>query len=58
MSAKEEQNLCVSTREEYEKMAVMINPGASETAASEERFESYLPEHTQSPGIFPSGCFS
>ena len=50
MSAQEKQNLCMSTREEYEKIAVMINPGASETVASEERFESYPIEKTTASG--------
>ena len=36
---KEKQNLCMSAHEEFEKIAVMIDSGASEIVASVEKFE-------------------
>ena len=39
--AQETQNLCMSTHEESDKIAVMIESGAIETAALLEKFESY-----------------
>ena len=36
--------------EEYEKIDVMIDSGASDTAASVEKFESYPNEKTTAPG--------
>ena len=47
---KEKQNLCMNTREEYDKIAVMIDSGASETVASVEKFESYPTEKTTASG--------
>ena len=51
-----EQNLCMSTHEAYEKIAVMIGSGASETVASVEKFESYPIEKTPAPGTTHSSA--
>ena len=40
----------MSSREEYEKIDVMIDSGASDTAASVEKFESYPIDKTTAPG--------
>ncbi len=34
-------NLCTNIRDEYEKIEVMIDSGASETVASQDKFPSY-----------------
>ena len=47
---KEKHNLCMNTHEEYDKTAVMIDSGASETAASVVKFESYPIEKTRASG--------
>ena len=52
MSAQntEKRKMCMNTHEEYEKMAVMIDSGASETAVSVEKFESSPIEKTTASG--------
>ena len=45
-----EPNLCVNVRDEYEKIAVMIDSGASETVASQDKFASYPLEETTASG--------
>ena len=47
---KKKQNLCMNTLDEYYKIAVMIDSGASETVASAEKFESYPIEKTTTSG--------
>jgi hypothetical protein len=45
-----DQNLCMSIHDEYEKVAVMIDSGASETVASADKFPSYPLEATTASG--------
>ena len=47
---KEKRNLCMRTHEEYKKIEVTIDSGASDEVASVEKFESYPIEKTTASG--------
>ena len=48
--------LCMNVHEEYEKISVMIDSGASETVASQDQFASYPLEQTTASGTVYSSA--